>query len=115
VSSGALFRRITKPSINSFVPSDEDLDILLDRSPEAFAREQGWTAGLAAKGLTDEHTKDKISKGDKTAFEVCIIAGIPIVETKPHSAQVFVPDTEEDANNDLANMFAEDAASGAAA
>lgn len=58
---------------NSLVHSDEDLDILLDRSPEAFAREQGWSAGLAAKGLTDEHTKDKISKGDKTAFEVCTL------------------------------------------
>jgi hypothetical protein len=50
--------------------SDEDLDILLDRSPEAYAREQGWSAGIGAKGQTEEHTKDKINKGDKTAFEV---------------------------------------------
>ncbi|KAJ9095973.1 hypothetical protein QFC21_005335 [Naganishia friedmannii] len=71
------------------VISDEDLEILLDRSPAALAREKGWSAGMGAKGQTDEHIKEKINKGEKTAFEV------------------FVPNTEDDANNELANMFTE--------
>lgn len=90
--------------------SDEDLDMLLDRSPEAYAREQGWSAGIGAKGQTEEHTKDKINKGDKTAFEVCVFGPCPVSTLTFSTRQVFVPDTEEDANNELANMFAEDAA-----
>ncbi|KAJ9098069.1 hypothetical protein QFC19_006504 [Naganishia cerealis] len=74
------------------VISDEDLEILLDRSPEALAREKGWSAGMGAKGSTDQDTEEKVKKGDKTAFEV------------------FVPDTEDDVNNELANMFAENGA-----
>ncbi|WRT63465.1 uncharacterized protein IL334_000370 [Kwoniella shivajii] len=47
--------------------SDSDLDILLDRSPAAYARQKGWSAGLG-KGGADR--KDQIKKGEKTAFEV---------------------------------------------
>ncbi|WVQ80990.1 hypothetical protein IAT38_003097 [Cryptococcus sp. DSM 104549] len=67
--------------------SDQDLDILLDRSPAAFAREKGWSAGLgkAGSGGRDE----KIKKGEKTAFEV------------------FVP-AKDDAADGLAKMFGED-------
>jgi len=49
--------------------SDEDLDMLLDRSPAAYAREQGWSAGLL--GQSSEAAKqDKKTRGDRTAFEV---------------------------------------------
>nr|XP_019014337.1 helicase [Kwoniella pini CBS 10737]OCF53118.1 helicase [Kwoniella pini CBS 10737] len=47
--------------------SDADLDILLDRSPAAFARQKGWSAGLGKSGAD---RKVQISKGEKTAFEV---------------------------------------------
>ncbi|WWC85626.1 uncharacterized protein L201_000491 [Kwoniella dendrophila CBS 6074] len=47
--------------------SDADLDILLDRSPAAFARQKGWSAGLG-KGGADR--KAQIEKGERTAFEV---------------------------------------------
>jgi ATP-dependent DNA helicase len=46
--------------------SDEDLDVLLDRSPEAYGREKGWSKGLGGGGL-------KLAKGDKTAFEVSLV------------------------------------------
>lgn len=46
--------------------SDEDLEMLLDRSPAAFAREKGWKAGLG-KG---DNRAEQIKKGEKTAFEV---------------------------------------------
>jgi ATP-dependent DNA helicase len=42
--------------------------MLLDRSPAAYAREQGWSAGLL--GQSSEATQDKKTKGDRTAFEV---------------------------------------------
>lgn len=48
--------------------SDADLDILLDRSPAAFAREKGWSAGLGKVGV--QGREEKIRKGEKTAFEV---------------------------------------------
>nr|XP_019048526.1 helicase [Kwoniella bestiolae CBS 10118]OCF27456.1 helicase [Kwoniella bestiolae CBS 10118] len=47
--------------------SDADLDILLDRSPAAFARQKGWSAGLGKSGAD---RKAQIEKGEKTAFEV---------------------------------------------
>jgi len=47
--------------------SDEDLNILLDRSAAAFAREKGWSAGLGKAGA--EGRAEKIKKGEKTAFE----------------------------------------------
>jgi ATP-dependent DNA helicase len=47
--------------------SDQDLDILLDRSPAAFAREKGWSAGLGKGG---NGRAEQIKKGEKTAFEV---------------------------------------------
>lgn len=50
--------------------SDEDLEMLLDRSPEAFAREQGWAAGLG--GQSAEAKQEKKHQGDRTAFEVSI-------------------------------------------
>lgn len=37
------------------------------------------------------------------------------VDTYQDPSQVFIPDTEEDANNELASMFAEDGQSGTAA
>lgn len=67
--------------------SDEDLEILLDRSQQAYAREQGWKAGVT-KGDTDKKSKDKLKKGEKTAFEV------------------FVPQ-QDDANGQLAHLFSE--------
>ena len=47
--------------------SDADLEVLLDRSPAAFAREKGWKAGL---GQGDKDRGEQIKKGEKTAFEV---------------------------------------------
>ncbi|WVQ64621.1 uncharacterized protein L199_002788 [Kwoniella botswanensis] len=47
--------------------SDADLDILLDRSPAAFARQKGWSAGLGKSGAD---RKAQIQKGERTAFEV---------------------------------------------
>ncbi|WVF66274.1 hypothetical protein IAT40_001014 [Kwoniella sp. CBS 6097] len=52
--------------------SDRDLDILLDRSPAAFAREKGWSAGLGKAGA--EGRAEQIKKGEKTAFEVFVSA-----------------------------------------
>lgn len=46
--------------------SDQDLEILLDRSKEAMARKVGWSAGLAKGKAGAEQRK----KGEKTAFEV---------------------------------------------
>ena len=63
--------------------SDADLDILLDRSPEAMARKVGWSAGLGAGGADKQA---QINKGEKTAFEV------------------FVP-AKDDAADGLASMF----------
>ena len=64
--------------------SDQDLDILLDRSPEAMARKQGWSAGLGRVGY--KCRQDQLNKGEKTAFEV------------------FVP-AKDDAADGLAAMF----------
>ena len=47
--------------------SDADLNILLDRSAAAFAREKGWSAGLDKAGA---QRAEQIKKGEKTAFEV---------------------------------------------
>lgn len=66
--------------------SDADLDILLDRSAAAFAREKGWSAGLGKAG---EERAERIKKGEKTAFEV------------------FVP-AKDDAADGLATMFGGD-------
>lgn len=48
--------------------SDADLETLLDRSPEAYARAKGWAAGLAKVG--DKGREAKLAKGERTAFEV---------------------------------------------
>ncbi|TYJ55066.1 hypothetical protein B9479_004290 [Cryptococcus floricola] len=50
------------------VISDADLDILLDRSPAAFAREKGWSAGLGKTGA--DGRAEQLKKGEKTLFEV---------------------------------------------
>ncbi|TXT06023.1 hypothetical protein VHUM_03496 [Vanrija humicola] len=64
--------------------SDGDLDLLLDRSPEAFAREKGWAAGLGKVGAAGREAQ--LAKGERTAFEV------------------FVPAKDEAADG-LAHMF----------
>lgn len=69
--------------------SDADLEILLDRSPEAFQREKGWGAGLASSGLSKTARAEQIKKGEKTGFEV------------------FVP-AKDDAADGLAAMFGGD-------
>lgn len=48
--------------------SDADLEMLLDRSPEAYARQKGWAAGLGKVGQKDRETQ--LAKGERTAFEV---------------------------------------------
>ncbi|WVR03323.1 hypothetical protein IAU60_000314 [Kwoniella sp. DSM 27419] len=67
--------------------SDQDLDILLDRSTAAFAREKGWSAGLGKAGA--EGRQERLKKGEKTAFEVFVTA-------------------KDDAADGLASMFAGD-------
>ncbi|ORX34552.1 putative helicase [Kockovaella imperatae] len=64
--------------------SDADLDILLDRSPAAFQRTKGWSAGLGKGGAKTR--AEQIKKGERTAFEV------------------FVPGKDE-ASEGLAKMF----------
>ncbi|WVO17665.1 hypothetical protein L204_105362 [Cryptococcus depauperatus] len=49
--------------------SDQDLEILLDRSPAAFARQKGWSAGLASTASSDVRS-EQLKKGEKTRFEV---------------------------------------------
>lgn len=56
---------INVASAGDTIISDEDLEVLLDRSKEAFAREKGWSAGLG-KG----NRAEQIKKGERTAFEV---------------------------------------------
>lgn len=68
------------------IRSDADLEILLDRSPAAFARQKGWSAGLG-KGRGDERLQ-KLQKGEKTTFEVFEAA-------------------KDEAANGLAGMFGE--------
>lgn len=48
--------------------SDADLEMLLDRSPAAYAREKGWAAGLGKVG--EKGRKAQLAKGERTAFEV---------------------------------------------
>ncbi|WVQ76464.1 hypothetical protein IAR50_006132 [Cryptococcus sp. DSM 104548] len=50
--------------------SDADLDILLDRSPAAFAREKGWSAGLGSGKAGAGGKAEQLKKGEKTLFEV---------------------------------------------
>jgi len=57
---------INVASAGDQIISDEDLEVLLDRSPEAYAREKGWSAGLGKGGERAE----QIKKGERTAFEV---------------------------------------------
>ncbi|RXK37295.1 helicase [Tremella mesenterica] len=76
---------INVASADDKIISDEDLDILLDRSAAAFAREKGWSAGL---GQGDKRA-EQIKKGERTAFEV------------------FVP-AKDDAADGLAQMFGGD-------
>lgn len=57
---------INVASAGDTIISDQDLEVLLDRSPEAFAREKGWSAGLGQGGKR----ADQIKKGERTAFEV---------------------------------------------
>ncbi|GMK58238.1 hypothetical protein CspeluHIS016_0502700 [Cutaneotrichosporon spelunceum] len=48
--------------------SDADLEMLLDRSPEAYARHKGWAAGLGKVG--QKGREEQLAKGERTAFEV---------------------------------------------
>ncbi|BEI90220.1 uncharacterized protein CcaverHIS019_0302900 [Cutaneotrichosporon cavernicola] len=48
--------------------SDADLEVLLDRSPEAYARQKGWAAGLGKVGQKGREAQ--LAKGERTAFEV---------------------------------------------
>ncbi|KGB77139.2 helicase [Cryptococcus deuterogattii R265] len=48
--------------------SDADLEILLDRSAAAFARQKGWSAGLGKAGAHGR--AEQLKKGEKTTFEV---------------------------------------------
>ena len=57
---------INVASAGDQIISDGDLEVLLDRSPEAYAREKGWSAGLGQGGERAE----QIKKGERTAFEV---------------------------------------------
>jgi ATP-dependent DNA helicase len=57
---------INVASAGDQIISDGDLEVLLDRSPEAYAREKGWSAGLGKGGERAE----QIKKGERTAFEV---------------------------------------------
>lgn len=79
--------QINVASADDMIISDADLEVLLDRSPEAFARKKGWAAGLAKKGTKAREAK--LAKGERTAFEV------------------FVPAKDEAADG-LAHMFAGD-------
>ena len=68
------------------VISDEDLEMLLDRSPEVFAnRGEGWTSA----GKTSTRAGMKVKKDEKTAFAVYQAPADP-------------------GNAALANMFAEE-------
>jgi ATP-dependent DNA helicase len=71
---------------DDMIISDADLDMLLDRSPAAFAREKGWSAGM---GHGNKSRQERLAKGERTAFEV------------------FVPAKDEAAEG-LAHMFAGD-------
>lgn len=75
---------INVASADDTIISDADLEILLDRSPAAFAREKGWSAGLGKVGAAGRDAQ--LAKGQKTAFEV------------------FVPAKDEAADG-LAHMF----------
>lgn len=79
--------QINVASADDMIISDADLEVLLDRSPEAFARKKGWAAGLAKMGKKAREAK--LAKGERTAFEV------------------FVPAKDEAADG-LAHMFAGD-------
>ncbi|KAL1409604.1 putative ATPase [Vanrija albida] len=70
--------------------SDGDLDLLLDRSPEAFAREKGWAAGLGKIGAAGREAQ--LAKGEKTAFEVFVPAKD---EAADGLAQMFNGDGDE--------------------
>lgn len=72
---------INVASAGDKIISDEDLEVLMDRSPEAFAREKGWSAGLGQGGKRSE----QIKKGERTAFEVSYLTIlIPIVIWSRH-------------------------------
>lgn len=71
--------------------SDADLDILLDRSPAAYAREKGWSAGLGKVGVKGRD--EQIKKGEKTAFEVFVPAKD---EAADGLAQMFAGDDEKE-------------------
>ena len=64
---------INVASAGDQIISDEDLEVLLDRSPEAYAREKGWSAGLGKGGERAE----QIKKGERTAFEVSPFPTLP--------------------------------------
>ncbi|ORY32001.1 SNF2 family N-terminal domain-domain-containing protein [Naematelia encephala] len=74
-------------SADDTIIGDADLEILLDRSPAAYAREKGWSAGLGKAGAAGR--SEQIKKGEKTAFEV------------------FVP-AKDDVQDGLAQMFGGD-------
>jgi ATP-dependent DNA helicase len=76
----------------------------LDRSPAAFARQKGWSAGLGKSG--DKGRAEQIKKGEKTAFEVSL-AGRVLLWRLLIDLQVFVP-AKDDASDGLAKMFGGD-------
>ncbi|KAK8845307.1 hypothetical protein IAR55_006020 [Kwoniella newhampshirensis] len=76
-------------SADDTIISDGDLEILLDRSPAAFAREKGWSAGLGKAGAKGR--EEQIKKGEKTAFEVFVSAKD---EAADGLAQMFGGDEE---------------------
>ncbi len=75
------------------VLSDEDLDVLLDRSPDVFAdRGEGWTRTVTAAAASVESKKTSGRKKTKKAFEV--LAG-RVDETDDSLARMFGGDEED--------------------
>lgn len=50
--------------------SDDDLNMLLDRSPEAYGRTKGWHSAKSAGGTLKTAKEVKKGKGENTMFEV---------------------------------------------
>lgn len=73
---------INVASAGDKIISDEDLEVLMDRSPEAFAREKGWSAGLGQGGKRAE----QIKKGERTAFEVSHPYHSQAISPRDHNA-----------------------------
>lgn len=75
------------------VLSDEDLDVLLDRSPDVFAdRGEGWARTVTATAASVESKKTSGRKKTKKAFEV--FAG-RVDETDDSLARMFGEDEQD--------------------